>query len=121
MELFYAITGFILLGETQALIIGVFWVKKGLTAWNINKNRYYLITDGFSGLVLMLNYFFYQQFWFVIIVSLLTILSIVTHYYRIIEYVFKKNRMFCANKTMFYLNNLILILLFGVLFMLLPF
>lgn len=121
MELFYLITGTILFGEALALFIGIFIIQKGKVSWNTKMNRIYLIVDIISGLSLALNYFFFENIIFNIFVLAFIVVAIILHFKRTSEYLLKKDHIFCANKALYIVNNFKLILLFGSLFLVLPF
>lgn len=117
----FSLVGLVLFGEALALVIGVLWVKKGNSSWNTSRNRRYLISDLAAGLILMLHYFLEYQVWFMYVIGVFLVISIVSHFSRTIEYLFKIHHKFCANKALFHVNNLKLVFLFGLLFTLIPF
>ena len=116
---FWLIIGVLLIGEAFALAIGVFIVGKGRSDWNTKPNRLFLISDIVGGLVLLLNSFFtFQGFTFLI--GLVLLLLIFSHFKRTLDYFARVEKRFCANKALFLMNNLKIIILFGALFLVLP-
>ena len=113
--------GFIIAGEAFALVLGILVIKKGKSPWNISRNRNYLYLDLLTGIILMFHYYLNDKTWFLIATVLFVAVSIVLHFKRMKEYLLKKPNAFCGNKALFFVNNLKLVLLFGLLFSLLPF
>lgn len=114
-------TGLLLSGEALALFIGLFLIKKGDVLWNTKRNRLFLTSDFLAGIILGANYIFHYFPIFQFVVGIMVILSIVVHFKRTTEFLLKKNNAFCFNKALFWVNNLKLVLLFGALFIVLPF
>lgn len=121
MELFFVIAGLLIMGEATVFMIGAFFTKKGLLKWNIHKNRLYLTVDFISGGIVALNYFFFEVNWYAWFVIFFTLIAIVAHFNRTSEYLLKSNYPFCSNRFLFAMNNLQMVLLFGALFIVLPF
>ena len=121
LHLIFPVVGAIVAGEALALIIGMLIIKKGNSPWNIARNRKYLYADLFIGIVLILNSNFNENLWYTIVVAISIIVAIATHFFRVGEYLLKKPNAFCANTALFVVNNLKLVLLFGLLFALIPF
>lgn len=121
MEYFFLITGILLFGEALALYIGVFVVKKGNLPWNTKSNRLFLITDSLFGLIIGLNWFSIEGVLYQILLGVVAILGIISHFKRTFENISKMENAFCGNQALFVVNNLKLVLLFGLLFTVLPF
>ena len=112
--------GLIVGGEAFALALGILIIKKGKSAWNTLQNRRYLYFDLLTGIVLILHYYWGGELWYIIVAFIVIAGSIVTHFKRLVQYVLKKKNAFCGNKALFFVNNLKLVLLFGLLFALMP-
>lgn len=115
------ITGLLVGGEAFALTLGVFVIKKGKSPWNTLKNRSYLYADLFAGSVLLVEHALGIHLWYLVLAFAVIAFSILMHYRRVVEYVMKKPNAFCGNKALFLVNNLKLVLLFGLLFTVIPF
>jgi len=107
-------------GEAAALAIGMHILKKSQSPWVSLKNDLLLAFDVVVGLVLIIlatdaeN--FPQPFWF----SLFVVIGLITHIYRIWEYLAGRQSSFCGNRPLFIVNNLkflglLLILVWGML------
>jgi len=121
MELFFIITGGILLGQVLALYIGVYMVGKGKSSWNSLKNRRYLWADGVCGAVILLASLLVDVNWAMFALIGIILPAIVFHFRRTFHYLMKSTNPFCANKALFMVNNLKMVLPFGLLFLVLPF
>ncbi|MFA9392958.1 MAG: hypothetical protein ACERKD_24335 [Prolixibacteraceae bacterium] len=121
LSLIFPIVGVLLIVESLAIKGTILWVKKWKVNWSTRRNLNYLYSDGFVGFILMLHYFFGQEIWYLFVIAAFTVLSMFTHFLRISEYLLKKENAFCANRVLYFMNNLKLVLLFGLLFALLPF
>lgn len=112
------IVGIIVAGEATALAIGIHIVKKSDSPWVSLKNDLLLALDVVVGLVLILMVFGSEKFpppvWFPIFVSI----GLITHIFRIWEYLSDRTSSFCGNRSLFILNNLkfvglLLVLIWG--------
>ena len=121
LEYVFPFVGILVGGEALALFIGILVIKKRNSPWNTPQNRSYLYADLMVGFDLLLHPLLGNEVWFVILSLLIVGGSIVLHFKRLGEYVLQKSNPFCANKALFVVNNLKLVLLFGLLFVLLPF
>ncbi|MDA3929240.1 MAG: hypothetical protein PF541_09785 [Prolixibacteraceae bacterium] len=120
MEFIFLFTGFIVFGESLALYIGLFLVKKGTSLWIHKLNMRRLFFDAIAGLLISTNYFLISSNWYFILAAVIISVSIITHFKRTMEYLLKKENPFCANKALFVMNNIKMVLLFGLLFIVLP-
>jgi len=112
------IVGIVVAGEATALAIGIHIVKKSNSSWVSLKNDLLLALDVVVGLVLILMVFGSENFpppvWFPVFVSI----GLITHIFRIWEYLSDRTSSFCGNRSLFILNNLkfvglLLILIWG--------
>lgn len=93
-------------GEAAALAIGMHIFKKSQSPWISLKNDLLLAFDVVVGLVLIIlatdaeN--FPQTFWFPLFVSI----GLITHLYRIWEYLAGRQSSFCGSRPLFIVNNL---------------
>ena len=108
----------IVAGEAAALAIGMHIFKKSQSPWVSLKNDLLLAFDVVVGLVLIIlatnaeN--FPQPFWF----PLFVVIGLITHLYRIWEYLAGRQSSFCGSRSLFIVNNfkfigLLLILVWG--------
>lgn len=116
---FPAVGGLILF-LTLVLFIWTFLIKKGTTAWNTIKNLRFLYADTVVGMVLVVEMLIKSE-WYNLVMLPFILGGIISHFQRVGEYVMKKPERFCTNKVLFYVNDLNLVLLFGLLFVLIPF
>jgi hypothetical protein len=121
MELFFVICGLLIMGEASGFLLVVFMIKNGRGKWNTFKNRIYLGVDFLTGGVVASNYFLFESNWYAFFVAIAIIIAVVAHFNRTSEYLLKARYPFCTNQFFFALNNLKLVLLFGALFIVLPF
>lgn len=121
IEIVYLVAGLLILGEALALYVGLFVVGKGVSPWITTKNKKYLTADAITGVLVLLGYVGNHNVWYSIVSMLVLVPSIVFHFRRTIDFLLKREGIFCANKGLFFVNNLKLVVLFGLLFMVLPF
>jgi len=93
-------------GEAAALAIGVHIFKKSESPWISLKNDLLLALDVVVGLTLILLAFddtnFPQLDWFPVFVTL----GLLTHLFRVWEYLAGRRSPFCGNRPLFIVNNL---------------
>lgn len=112
------LVGLVVAGEAAALAIGMHIIKKSESPWISLKNDLLLAFDVVVGLVLILLAIdaenFPQPLWFPLFVAI----GLITHIFRIWEYLAGRNSTFCGNRPLFIINNikfigLLLILFWG--------
>ncbi len=106
LQIFTILVGLLVAGEAAALAIGVHIVKKSRSPWISLKNDLLLTLDVVVGLVLIMLAFdgekFPQSPWF----NLFIILGLLTHLFRVWEYLAGRKSPFCGNRPLFLVNNL---------------
>jgi hypothetical protein len=95
----------LVVGEATALAIGMHIIKKSESPWISLKNDLLLAMDIVVGLLLILLAYdgatFPQPVWF----PLFAIVGLITHLFRIWEYLAGRASAFCHNRPLFILNN----------------
>ncbi len=118
LQVVSSLVGFVVAGEAAALAIGIHIVKQSRSPWISLKNDLLLALDIVVGLVLILLAFegdkLPQPIWF----PLFVILGLITHLFRIWEYLAERKSTFCGNRPLFIVNNikfigLLIILVWG--------
>ena len=93
-------------GEAAALAVGIHIIKKSQSPWISLKNDLLLALDVVVGFVLILlaidSENFPQPIWF----PLFATLGLLTHIFRVWEYLAGRESPFCDNRPLFMLNNL---------------
>ena len=109
------LVGVIVAGEAAALAVGMHLIKKSESPWISLKNDLLLALDVVVGLSLILiacdNGNLIEPQWFSIFVTI----GLLTHLYRIWEYLAGRETPFCANRSLFIFNNIKFISLFVIL------
>jgi hypothetical protein len=105
-------------GEAAALAVGMHLVKKSQNPWISLKNDLLLALDVVVGLALIMIAYLGEQLtqpvWFPIFVMI----GLLTHLFRVWEYLAKRANAFCGNRALWIVNNLkfsglLLILVWG--------
>jgi hypothetical protein len=118
LQVFTMLVGLIVAGEATALAIGMHLIKKSDSAWISLKNDLLLALDVVVGLAFVLIAFdggnLIQPIWSSIFVTI----GLLTHIYRVWEYLAGRQTPFCGNRSLFIFNNikfigLLLILVWG--------
>lgn len=117
----YMVVGILVAGEALALYVGLFIIGKARSVWITPKNTRYLIADGLTGIVILPGIIWNGTLWFAVLSAVFILPSLVFHFQRTFDYLMKRKLAFCANQGLFVVNNLKLVLLFGLLFIVLPF
>ena len=101
------ILAILLLGESLALLFGVFLIGEGKKSWASNKNLLFLIVDIICG-VLLLEFAIHQTSvsWFWLLLGIIY----PTHAFREYEYLARVEAPFCSNLPLFIMNNIKIIL-----------
>ena len=96
----------IIAGEATALAVGMHLIKKSESPWISLKNDLLLAFDIVVGLVLIMiavqGRDQIQSIWFTLFVTM----GLLTHIYRIWEYLASKAGPFCDNRPLFIVNNI---------------
>lgn len=115
LQIVTILVGLIVAGEAAALAVGMHIIKKSQSSWISLKNDLLLGLDVVVGLVLILLVFdgenFPQLNWFPLFVTL----GLLSHVYRVWEYLSGRESPFCGNRPLFIVNNLKFIGLFVIL------
>ena len=120
LQIVTILVSLIVAGEAAALAIGIHIIKKSDSPWISLKNDLLLALDIVVGLVLILLVFdganFPQPIWFPVFV----LIGLITHLFRVWEYLAGRESPFCGNRPLFIVNNLkfvglLVILVWGVL------
>ena len=93
-------------GEAAALAIGMHLVKKSASPWVSLKNDLLLALDVVVGLALILIAFQGEHLSQPILFPIFIIIGLITHLFRIWEYMAKRVSAFCGNRGLFMVNNL---------------
>ena len=100
------LVGVIVAGEAAALAVGMHLVKKSESPWISLKNDLLLALDVVVGLALILIAFdggnLIEPIWF----SIFVVIGLLTHIYRIWEYLAGRETPFCGNRPLFIFNNI---------------
>jgi hypothetical protein len=100
------LVGVIVTGEATALAIGMHLIKKSDSPWVSLKNDLLLALDVVVGLALILIAFdggtLIQPIWFSIFITI----GLLTHIFRIWEYLGGRQTPFCGNRSLFIFNNI---------------
>lgn len=121
MELYYQLTATVLLAETIGLWVWFDVFGKEADGWKQMKNRFFLLGDLLTGLMLLAYLALSTYEWTRWPLVLMVAMEIITHYRRTSEYLLKVPSRYCKSKLMFTVNSFKLLLLFGLLFVLIPF
>lgn len=100
------LVGLIVAGEATALAVGMHIFKKSESPWISLKNDLLLALDVVVGLALIFlafsGVYFPQSEW----VSIFIVIGLLTHIFRIWEYLAGRRSPFCGNRPLFIVNNL---------------
>jgi hypothetical protein len=103
---FMIVVGLFVAGEATALAVGLHIVKKSKSPWVSLKNDLLLALDVVVGLGLIFwaisDTDFQTPEWF----SLFVIIGLLTHIFRVWEYLAGRKNPFCGNRSLFIINNL---------------
>jgi hypothetical protein len=118
LQVVTTLVGLLVAGEATVLAVGVHLIKKSQSSWVSLKNDLLLAFDVVVGLSLLIIAFdggkVIQPFWFTIFVAI----GLLTHIYRVWEYLAGRKSPFCDNRPLFIVNiikliGLLLILVWG--------
>ena len=98
------LVGLLIAGEASALAVSIHIIQKSNNAWVSLKNDLFLAFDVVVGLALVFLAFYGENFPQPTWLPLFVLLSIVTHIYRIWEYLTGIASSFCGNRSLFFLN-----------------
>ena len=106
LQIVTILVALVIAGEAAALAIGMHIVKKSQSPWISLKNDLMLAFDAVVGLVLILITFNREPLISPIWAPLFVTIGLLTHIYRIWEYLAGRENAFCANRSLFIFNNL---------------
>lgn len=110
-----------MLAESIALWVWFDVFGKEAPGWKQKKNRLFLVGDLVTGLMLLSYLALLEHEWTRWPLAMLAALEIISHFRRTTEYLLKAPSRYCRSQLMFSVNSLKLLLLFGLLFVLIPF
>lgn len=106
LQIVTILVSLIVAGEAAALAIGMHIFKKSESPWVSLKNDLLMALDVVVGLALIFLAFdganFPQPTWFFVFV----IIGLLTHLFRLWEYLARREHTFCGNRPLFIVNNL---------------
>lgn len=105
------VTGFVILGEAFALILGMHLLSRGENPWATKKNNLLLGLDVLFGITFLWAIFVDDGYLIQAILLGTTVIHILSHAYRSWEYGAKRPNPFCTNLPLFMVNDVKLILL----------
>ena len=100
------LTSTVVAGEAAALAVGMHLVKKSESPWVSLKNDLLLALDAVVGLALILIAFQGENLNLPILLPIFLLIGLLTHLFRIWEYLAKRAGAFCGNRALFIVNNL---------------
>jgi hypothetical protein len=98
------LTGLTMAGEALALLVGMHVLSAGDNLWISVKNDLFLALDIVAGLGLL--YLVLARRGMPLVLYFLVGLGLLTHGYRVWEYLARAGNPFCANLPLFVVNNL---------------
>ena len=93
-------------GEALALWAGMYLLSPSDNPWKTSRNTNLLLVDSFAGFSLLLFPFAGVGFLTLPLAGGMQIILILTHAYRLWEYIREHENCFCANRALFWFNNL---------------
>ena len=100
------LTAVVIAGEAAALAVGMHLLKKSESPWISLKNDLLLALDVVVGLALILIAYQGERLNLPIWLPIFVSIGLLTHIFRIWEYMAKRAGAFCSNRALFMVNNL---------------
>ncbi len=104
-QIVFLITALIIFVEALALFVGMEFFSE-TKVWLNTKNNILLLTDILIGFAFLFIFIYIKEYLDTVLVVVLTVISLVAHSFREIEYFVEAENKFCFNLPLFIINTI---------------